>query len=209
MESIYQNLGGNIVMPEFKKRNLYMHKTSMNKIILPDQFKDYEKTVENIISKIKDRDNVCYITIDEKTIKGETHRRSGVHVDFNWYENLKGTGNGGHGGGQGSHKRVNAIGKWDDVQRPQWDKKELDGGGMLLVSNYEGCRVWKGKFDGEIGQGGCCKNINLENLENEIMPAGHVYFLNSLGIHESIYIDKEINRNLIRINFHPDYHFNN
>lgn len=204
MKSIYKNLGGTIVMPEFKERKLYMHKTKMNEIILPDSFKDYESAIESVLSKVSDRNNVCYITIDEKQIKGQTHRRGGVHVDFNWDENLNGHGNGGHS----TRPKKAMSGGWDNRGNGGWTKKEIEGGGMLLVSNYEGCKVWKGKFDGEIGEGGCCKNIDLSTLQSEIMPSGEVYYLNALGIHESIIIDKEVNRSLIRINFHPEYKFN-
>ncbi len=225
MKSIYQNLGGTIEMPEFRERKLYMHKMSMSEISLPNTFKDYEKTIESVLTKVKDRDNVCYITIDEKRIKSETHRRSGIHCDFNWYENLKSHGeesgghsgsgvsggsggNGGHGGSVG-HK-IAMSGRWDTGNGGgDWKRKDIEGGGMLLVSNYEGCKVWKGEFYGDIAEGGDCSSIDVSKLQNEIMPSGVVYYLNALGIHESIIIDKEVNRSLIRINFHPDYTFKN
>lgn len=236
MESIYKNLGGDIIMPEFRERKLYMHKTKMNEIVLPDSFKDYESAIETVLSKVKDRNSVCYITIDEKRIKCDTHRRSGVHVDYNWFENIN-AHNGGGGGG-GTHKAVitpspntgghnsGRSGSHSDGIPIKKEEKKSNGnhngsppsthsslqefnkhGGMLLVSNYQGCKVWKGKFDGEIGEGGCCKNIDISNLQSEIMQPGEVYYLNALGIHESIVIDKEVNRSLIRINFHPEYHF--
>jgi hypothetical protein len=196
MKSIYKNLGGVIQMPEFCERKLYMHKTKMNDINFPPEFKDYEQTIDDVLKRVVDRGNVCYVTIDEKHIKGETHRRGGIHCDFNWYE-----GEQKHGTG-GSHKRTG----WDVPDG--WKFKDIEGGGMLLVSNYEGCRVWGGEFDGEIGEGGDCSNIDVSNLKNEMMPSGFVYYLNALGIHESVFIDKDVNRSLIRINFHPEYHFN-
>lgn len=205
MESICQNLGGVITMPEFRERKLYMHKMVMNEVALPNVFKDYEPTIDSVLSKVKDRNNVCYITIDEKKIKGGTHRRSGIHCDFNWHEEIKAHGTGEGGGG---HKRV-MSGGWTNPNPPSWKRKDIEGGGMLLVSNYEGCKVWRGEFEGEIGEGGCCKKIDVSNLETEIMKSGDVFYLNALGIHESIVIDKEVNRSLIRINFHPDYKFIN
>lgn len=186
MESVYQNIGVPVVMPEFKKRYLYMYKTHMDNVILPELFQDYVPTIKNILKNIKDKNNVCYITIDEKHIDHECHRRPGIHVDYNWYEELNDHGGSTHGG----HKN-----------------HELVKGGMLLVSNYPGCQVYKGQFDGVIGDDGCCKNIDVSNLQSEIMQSGYVYYINPVGIHESLKIDKEVDRTLIRINFHPEYDF--
>lgn len=201
MKSIYKNLGGIIEMPEFKGRNLYMHKMRMDEISLPTEVEDFKNPIETILSKIENRSNVCYVTIDEKHINGCTHRRSGIHVDFNWDEKLKSHS----GGGNGGHKNI-VSGKWGTGG--YWNDKNIEMGGMLLVSNYEGCKVWKGEYDGEIKDGGDCSGINVSNLESEIMPANEVYYLNALGIHESLVINKEVYRTLIRINFHPDYIFN-
>lgn len=68
MKSIYKNLGGVIQLPEYQGRLLYMHKMHMSDISLPRDFQDYEASIDQILSKIADRNNVCYITIDEKEI---------------------------------------------------------------------------------------------------------------------------------------------
>jgi hypothetical protein len=210
MISIYKKLeGSKIKMPEFKKeRLLYMHKTNMQDIKLPESFIDYKDSIKSILNKVEDLYNVCYITIDEKIVNNSTHRRGGRHVDFNWDENLKTHSD------QGGHPRkmqggYRASGNWDEP-KPGWktELQEAGGGGLLLVSNYSACKVWKGEFDGEIGDGGDCSNIDLNNLESEIMPAGEVYYLNALGIHESLVIPTNVKRSLIRINFHPQYKFN-
>lgn len=221
MRSIYQNLGGVIDMPEFQARNLYMHKMQMDEVSLPKEFKDFEEAIYLTLSKVENKNNVCYITIDEKHIKNDTHRRGGVHCDFNWYENIlshAGDGpiathsdrltlQGKHGEPIPSHSnRLHQLSGQHGGSTHKFTDDEILGG-MLLVSNYEGCKVWKGEINGNIGNGGDCSSINLENLDNEIMPAGYVYFLNALGIHESIKIEGECQRSLIRINFHPNYQF--
>lgn len=219
MKSIAINLGGIIQMPEFQGRLLYMHKTNMDNIILPEKFKDYKETVEQVLSKIYKRDNVCYITIDEKTICNETHRRPGIHCDLNWYEGKHGHDTSGHkikmrgdhALNEGAHGTES--GKWGPYWKGFHDAKEgthainLDHikGGMLLVSNFAGCRVYKGEFDGPIKKGGDCSLVDVSKLESEIMPAGYVYYLNALGIHESLEIPVKVNRSLLRINFHPNY----
>ena len=229
MKSIYEDLGGIITMPEFKKRKLYMHKMSMNEILLPSEFKDYEETIYNILTKVKDKNNVCYVTIDEKLVNNDTHRRAGAHVDFNWFESLNryngetghkrnavmggwdngggghnGSGNnGGHGSGNNPNGNHGGSPPATHCNLAEFNKN----GGMLLVSNYPACKVWKGEFEGEIGEGGCCKGIEINALKSEIIPAGNVFYINALGIHESLKIERPIERSLVRINFHPEYIF--
>lgn len=231
MDSIYQNLGGGIEIPEFKSRQLYMHKTSMDNVIMPTGFEDYASVIDKILGKVKDRGNVCYITIDEKQVCNDTHRRSGIHVDFNWFENLKahgenygaGThrnsgggavpGSGGHGSGYGGgthgNPNIPSKGNGNHNGSPPSTHSCLEehnkNGGMLLVSNYPGCRAYTGQFSGVIGEGGCCKDIDVSALKSEVMKPNEVYFVNALGIHESLKIEGPINRTVIRINFHPEY----
>jgi hypothetical protein len=218
MESIFKKIGGPIELPEFKERNLYMYKMGMNKVIMPEGFKDYEPTIESVLSKLNDRNDVCYITIDEKHIKNETHRRSGIHVDFNWYENIQNHADRGDESGRGSHSpgthQSNGgernVGIHRAIGRHSGHRRDMDKGGVLLLSNYDGCRAWKGHYDDSmIGEGGCCKNVDVSGLESAILKSGYVYYLNSLGIHESIHIPTEVKRSLIRINFHPNYDFKN
>ena len=180
----------------------------MDNIILPEPFGDYKETVEQVLSKVYHRDNVCYITIDEKTICKETHRRPGIHVDGNWYEGKHGHDTSGHRIKMGTHyiePHHGLDGKW--IDKPYWgnEDEDKDKGGMLLVSNFAGCRVYKGEFDGPIKEGGDCSLIDVSKLKSEIMPAGYVYYLNAAGIHESLEIPVKVNRSLLRINFHPNY----
>lgn len=203
MKSRYQNIGKIEQSLPFNNRLLYMHKSRMDDINLPKQFEDYYPIITEILSKVKDRNNVCYITIDEKTINNGTHRRPGIHVDFNWFEESNSHTQPGTGG----HKRPKS-GKWDTPSTPIWKNDFADTGGMLLVSNYPGCAAYKGIYDGQIGEGGNCSNINTSNLNKEIMKPNEVYYVNSLGIHESLKINEKVNRSLIRINFHPEYNFN-
>ncbi len=246
MKSIYHQLPVLVGFPEFTGRLLYMHKTRLDEVVLPPAFKDYAETIEQIISGI-DRNVIGYITIDEKIVSNDTHRRPGIHCDFNWYENLNGhdrhmtglignhispspgrhsapipepsrPGHGispgrhsdptplptpGHGTSPSTHNITSLSGNW------RGDAKFNDGigGGMLLTSNYSGCKVYRGEFEGIIGEGGDCRNIDVSHLENEVMANNNVYFLNALGIHEGLVIKETVNRSLVRINFHPDYQF--
>lgn len=230
MESICQNIGSGIVFPEFKGGLLYMQKTRMDNIILPKEYNRYTETIEEVLKNVKDRNNVCYITIDEKTVCNETHRRAGIHVDFNWFESInggkhghkknitmgghQGDSNGGkhYGGGQsgncgGQNGNGNHSGSPPSTHCSisEFNKN----GGMLLVSNHIGCKAYKGTYEGEFGEGGDCSKIDLSSLKSEIMKPNDVYFLNALAIHEPLVIKEKTNRSLIRINFHPDYIWKN
>ena len=209
MNSIYKKIGRGIVFPEFKGGLLYMHKTKMNNICLPKSHSRYTEAIENILSNLKDRDNVCYITVDEKSVCNETHRRAGIHVDFNWFESL--------GGGKHGHKRMigshNGGGSHVPSPKPTHSgggthssfEEFNKNGGMLLVSNHPGCKVYKGEFQGEIDNRGDCSGVDISGLQSEVMVPNDVYFINALGIHEPLVITEKVNRSLIRINLHPEY----
>lgn len=229
--SKYKKLDCHVEMPVFGNRSLYMYKTHMNNVVLPTEFHDFQEVIDKTLSKLKNRNDVCFITIDEKIVDNETHRRGGLHVDFNWFENITNHGStgghggngangghsssGGHGGGRHGAPSEQEIRRRVTEKRRKKIKKVLDdkwydevkNGGMLLVSDYAACKVYKGEILGNINEGGCCANIQTDNLISEIMPANEVYYLNALGIHESLLIPQKVNRTLLRINFHHDYIF--
>lgn len=198
MKSIYQKLTGKVTFPEFKgNRLLYMNKTDLSNPVLPEAFKDYLPVIEQSLATVKQRNVIGYITIDEKLLSQETHRRPGIHVDYNWFEGK------GHGGGRHEKNR------WDTGGGSTWKfANDEEQGGMLLVSNYAACRVYKGEFEGEIGEGGDCSNIHVAELQSELMEINTPYYINALGIHESLIVKETVKRSLVRINFHPEYKFN-
>jgi hypothetical protein len=216
MLSVAQPVGQIRAMPAFAQRSLYMHRVGLDTLQLPEGFADYVPVLEQMLTQVSARNAVGYVTIDEKRIINTTHRRGGKHVDYNWYETP------GMHVAQGSHiatpcptpggsHRPAPAGQhrmprnW--AQTGGYWKPGLEPGGMLLVSNVAGCQVYEGEYDGEFGPGGCCAAISTDHLATHVMPANEVYFLNSLGIHESLPIAGPVERTLIRLNFHPDYQF--
>lgn len=160
----------------------------MKSVVLPPEFKDYTFAVMCMLFKLHDKSLPCYVTIDEKTIEDDTHRRGGIHVDFNWYEGQWGGDNGWRPPGRHGHRPI-----------------VTERGGMLLTASHRGCRVYRGSYSGEIGRDGSCTGIDVSGLESEIMEPREVYYINALGIHEPLVIKEKTDRSLIRINFHPDY----
>lgn len=197
MKSICNKIADNLSFPDFKGRLLYMHKTKISDIILPKEFLDYKELIHKTLSKIKAKIDICYLTIDEKMVDNCTHRRAGVHVDFNWYE--------------GSPIQDPTHQEGAHVPAPPGHKKDKgigDGsynlGGMLLISNYPGCKAYIGDYRGEISEGGDCSSIDLSPLASMIMAPNAAYYVNAYGIHEPLVINEKVNRSLLRINFHPE-----
>lgn len=190
-----------IVLPKFEGLQLYMHKVSPNKINLPNGFKKYKKIIESMLSMIPNFLDEMYVTIDEKFLqKGNSHRRSGPHTDGNYIY--------GWGGGGGWLTGENGR----HLSREKHVHQYLSNtGGMLIASDYSSCKAWKGNIEGEPNQGGDCSHLieKLNNLDSLFLEKNTVYFMNSTAIHESLPVDENVHRNLIRItlpsNFQGDF----
>lgn len=155
----------------------------------------WNETIKNIISHSPKKDGIAYVTIDELEVKcGETHRRGGKHTDGNY---LFGWGGGGSGWLTGENGRV--LPREKHIQQYC-----SDGGGMLIVSSYEGCDGWNGEYNGEPNQGGNCDHIDVSGLEKFTMEKNVIYWGNSTFIHESLPMDRDIKRQLIRITLPAD-----
>lgn len=139
-------------------------------------------------------EDVVYVTIDEQFVrKGNTQRRGGVHIDGNWF--LTGELNGG----------VWKVGGYWGT-----DREFSRHGGMIIASNYSSCAAWLGEFKGEPGAGGCCDHMKdqLATKEKLIMKANVAYLTNSTCVHESLPLDKDVYRRLVRITLPADRDIN-
>lgn len=74
-----------------------------------------------------------------------------------------------------------------------------DKGGMIIASNYEACKGWLGEFKEIPLDGGDCSHMDLSNLETFILKPNKVYLGNSTFIHESLQINEDVKRQMIRI----------
>lgn len=184
-----------ISLPEYKGDRLYMHEFDMENPILPVGYERWKETIEDIISHSKTKKGKAYLTIDEKIVKkGETHRRGGPHTDGNY---LFGWGGGGSGWLTGEDGRF----------LPQEKHEQQycsDKGGMFIISSYEACKGWNGTFEGQPGQGGDCSKIDLSKMSSFILSKNTLYWGNSTFIHESLPLDKDVKRQLVRITLPAD-----
>jgi hypothetical protein len=145
-------------------------------------------SIPSFLFKIKDfiidlcrlsdfQNQIGYLTIDSKSINsGDTHRRSGLHVDGVHNGSIGGWGGGGGG--------------WGSV-----------GNGMITVSDEIGCRAWNKEFEGEIGPEGECDHFSQQAIlsESTLFKKNIAYWVDGLCVHESIKQDFNVNRTFVRL----------
>lgn len=159
---------------------------------LPRSLARWQPTVDAMMAGINAP--VAYLMIDQGIVKpSHSHRRGGVHIDGKWNPELKAWGPvPGPGHSTGGH-----ITNGSFVE------------GLLLASNVTASRAFAGGFNGDIGEGGDCSHIDLSGLAEIPLEAGYCYAGNITMLHESLPIETEALRTLVRINvpgWHPEVH---
>lgn len=123
-------------------------------------------------------------------------------------------GNGGHGSKQnkGSHgsggheskafKGTHGSGHGDgeDGKAP-WETASFKAPeALILASNITAARGFNGSFDGPIKHMGDCSHVDTNGLEEVVMEAGRAYLGNITFLHESLPLQKDCFRTLVRLN---------
>jgi hypothetical protein len=183
-----------ISLPEWKGDRVYMYEFEMSNPVLPKKYKRWEPLINEIIESAPKKTGKAYLTIDEKIVKkGESHRRGGPHTDGNYL----------FGWGGGSGWLTGEDGRF--LPREKHEQQYCsDKGGMLIVSSYEACDGWNGDFHGQPNQGGDCSHLDLSNMEKFRLKKNTLYWGNSTFIHESLPLDKDVKRQLVRITLPAD-----
>lgn len=160
---------------------------------IPNTLSKWFESLNQLYANVDPRDigKIGYLTIDEKPlVKGQVHRTKGIHVD-GVFKAPSGTIASSHGGGGHGGNRLNNTNK----------------GGFYLVSNHIGCRAWNQVVDGYPGSTGECEHLEpyLKDANLEVFQEDTVYWLDRLCVHESIPMDKDCHRQLIRLSSPNDY----
>ncbi len=170
---------GKIVFPENIGERIYMLPFTKQQG-LPESAKRWQSTVDQMLVGVE-TDGPIYLMIDQGFVKaGNSHRRPGLHIDGNWIEE-----NRCHGGGGGSHHH-----RGPDMT------DEL----IILASDVIGCRAYAGDFTGLPGENGDCYHIVIDGLEKIDLSPYKVYAGNVSMLHESIPVDIDCMRTMIRLN---------
>lgn len=211
---------GFVQFPEFMAERVYMREFR-KETGLPEDLIRWQGTVDAMLDGV-DTDGPIYIMIDEKVVQpGTSHRRKGLHIDGYWDPSL--FAHGGHrSGGGGSHlptgrhrpiydgahgyeprsistyfpkkkRPVKKSSSWDEATFEQPEA-------IILASSLSTARGYVGEYEGPIGEGGDCSKIDLKGLSVVPMVADRVYACNVTGLHESLPVNYECKRQLVRLN---------
>jgi hypothetical protein len=186
-------------LPAFAGDQLYMHEIAIGeKWSLPPALVRWTDTVRAMLALAPGVQGRAFVTVDQREVKrGQSQRRPGPHVDGNYLFDWGGGGGGGWLTGAAGRQLEPAD------HRLQYCSPT---GGMLIASDYEACRAWRGRFDGEPDQGGNCEHMQEQINRAELVPlvANAAYWMNSTGIHESLPVRATVQRSLLRITLPHD-----
>jgi hypothetical protein len=213
---------GNVVLPnpEFGdlKLNVFPITQNGNWIKLPKQFKEYEESLNEIMSNVPMQENANkhYVTIDSKFFTTKDFlRREGVHIDGNFCADpkFKGSTWGGTSttwGGTHCSPELKITTNWvseHNIEIPLGTYVSDNLGGLIVVSNEIGCKAWTGDFKGLIGNEGDFSAMeNQLKKDNEIiLGKDEVWMLSSNTPHETLLIEQGERRTFMRITLAHNY----
>lgn len=206
--------------PEFGdiKLNVFPIKHNDIWIRLPEQFKDYENALNEIISNVPIQLDAIdhYVTIDSKFFTTKDFlRREGVHIDGNFCAdpNFQGSTWGGTTttwGGTHCTPELKITTNWvseHKISIPIGKYVSDNLGGLIVVSNEVGCKAWKGKFKGLVGNEGDFSEMESQlNDQNEFtLGKDEVWMMSSNTPHETLLIDQGKRRTFMRITLAHNY----
>ncbi len=182
---------GKVDFPLFTGERVYMRKFTKQSG-LPDDLQRWQPTVDAMLNGV-DCDGDIFIMIDQGSIKaGQSHRRPGAHIDGYWIESLQA-----HRGSGGGHR---ITGAWD-TGGGGWKTCDFtESEGIILASDIAACKAFVGDYTGTIGESGDCSSIDTSRMGNAIMNPFTAYAGNVSMLHESLPINFDCERTLVRLN---------
>jgi len=210
------------------KLNVFPFKNNGRKICLPEGFRAWEDSLNEIVSKHippYEGANTHYVTIDSKFFSKEGFlRREGIHIDGNFCADplWERTTWGGieyvkfWEGVQLIKGKI--IKDWElpyDIKIPLGTYASDRLGGMFCVSTEVGCEAWGGNFDnlkiwdeGEVvneeGKDGKLEN-NPDSDCKTTLKKDTLYFMSSCTPHRTLKTEKGKRRTLMRITLNHQY----
>lgn len=112
-----------------------------------------------------------------------------------------GSNRGGHGSSLPEEPGSHRPGPRHSAGASGWDLIDFTAKeAIVLASNVQACRAFSGVFSGRIGDGGDCESIDRSSLLEVPMEAGRVYAGNVCMVHESLPVQVDCLRTVIRLN---------
>jgi len=121
-----------------------------------------------------------------------------------------GFGGGGGGGGGGGNEHVKITIVPPETPKPkEQDPRDIPSSlpdimfadeGLILASSVIGCQAYDGIWQGDPGEGGDCSHIDLSGLSPVLMLPGQVYAGTVDMLHESLPLETDCLRTVVRLN---------
>jgi hypothetical protein len=173
------HIGGEVPFPAYTGERVYMEEFYPSKG-LPDHLKRWQPTVDAMLTGVK-TDGPAYLMIDQSPVTaGSPQRRPGVHVDGNWDQSIR--AHRAH-----VHHSHHAHGGY---------KPEI----IALASDVRGCRAFIGAADGAPKDDGDCSHVDITSCQPLSMEPCITYLGNVTMLHESMPVERDCVRTLVRIN---------
>lgn len=173
---------GRVPFPSFTGERIYMREFSRAQG-LPENLARWQSTIDAMLLGVDvDSNTPIFLMIDQAAVKaGESHRRTGVHVDGYWHPNACDHGH------SPAPRCANQGG--------------YEAEGLIIASNMLGCAAYVGQWSGKAGSGGDCSAIDTKGMARvDLTPglawAGHTRTM----LHESLPIAHDCLRTVVRLN---------
>lgn len=213
-QSIVQTRGA-VAFPSFIAERVYMREFR-KETGLPADLQRWQPTIDAMLEGV-DTDGPIYLMIDQGLVKaGNAQRRPGMHIDGYWHPAISAHGGAsrhgstppprrrewepepvreGHGGQPARHSssRYSNQEGWEecDFSYPE---------ALILASDVSACRALSGTFSGKPAEGGDCSHLALDGMSEIILAPNTVYAGNVTMLHESLPVDRDVHRTLVRLN---------
>lgn len=205
MKSTVQQRGP-VSFPAFTGERIYMREFYRHSG-LSDDLRRWQSTVDAMLDGV-DADGPIYLMIDQDHVKaGSTHRRGGLHVDGYWQPSIQMHGvvpRPSHIHSPPKPKEPIGPRHWhtprDIPTGPRHGHARGAMESIILASDVIGCRAFDGEWNGDIGADGDCAHIDTSGLLAVDMMAGTAYAGDVFMLHESLPIQRDCMRTVVRLN---------
>lgn len=202
-------VGTRVDFPEWRGERHYMLPFTLRSG-LPKEARRYQNVVDQMMGSIQvDRDQECYFMVDEKdVVPGQTHRRPGLHVEGYWIQDIRCHGGGGTHSPLGYHAPTPGHSPSPPQEPEKKEKKEKKKvqsmfEAVLLASSHTAARALIGDYTRDFvadWRGGDCAELDTTGLDEMILQGGLSYNMDVFTLHESLPVQAQMKRTVIRIN---------
>lgn len=178
---------------------------------LPAHLAHWQGTVDDMLQGVRAPGEI-YLMVDQSPVlAGRPQRRPGVHVDGYWCPGeIRHTGHTSKAGWRNERKE-----DWRSQRYPKHREAPRHAAGgddwgatcdftspeaIMLASDVSAARAFSGRFLGHPGKGGDCSAVDLAGLQEIRLQAGRVYAGNVSMLHESLPVEADCYRTLVRLN---------